>query len=105
MGLKRDGMFVAAVAYHDRQIHNTHASIAALPGSMTRRFLYAIFDYPFNYLKVHRITACVRSSNVRSIDFVQRIGFKYEGCQRRGYPDGEDKLLFGILREECKWIS
>jgi RimJ/RimL family protein N-acetyltransferase len=105
LGLERDGRWVAAVAYHERQSHNVNASIAALPGSLTKHYMKAIFDYPFNYLKVSRITSCVRPGNAASITWNKRVGFTYEGCQRKGYPDGEDKLIFGMLREECKWIS
>lgn len=104
MGLKSDGRFVAGAAYHGRQYHNVNASIVALPGSLTRPFIRAIHDYPFNALEVKRISVCVRLRNQASAKLAERLGFKYEGCQRAGYPDGEDKLMFGMLRKECKWI-
>jgi len=105
LGLVRSGMLVAGVAFHDRQYHNVHASIVALPGSLTKQFMKAIFHYPFNQLKVNRITVCVRRSNEASSKLAQRMGFSLEGIQRKGYPDGEDKFIFGMLKEECKWIS
>lgn len=103
LGLMRGDQWVAGVAYRDRQYHNVNVSLVAMPGSLTRPFLRAIHDYPFNYLGVNRVTAHVRRSNSDSISIIERVGFRYEGCQRMGYPDGEDKLMYGILREEYKW--
>lgn len=105
LGLQRNGKFVAAVAYHGRRFHDVHASIVAMPGSMTKGFMKAIFHYPFNQLGVTRITVCVRQSNKPSIKLAKRMGFSVEGIKRKGYQDGENMVELGLLKEECKWLN
>lgn len=105
LGLKASGNFVAAVAYHNWFIHDVHASIVAMPGSMTKGFMKAIFHYPFNQLGVTRITVCVRQSNKPSIKLARRMGFTVEGIKRKGYQDGENMVELGLLKEECKWLN
>lgn len=96
---------IAGVAYTNRRDHEIHGHIFADPGSLTRGFIRAMFHYPFYQLGVRRITACARVSNHQSRKFLHRVGFALEGMQRSGYQDGEDKMLFGMLREECRWLT
>lgn len=70
---------------------------------MTRRFLHVMFDYPFNQLKCSRITAPVRASNFHARRFVERLGFTIEGVLRKFYETGEDRVLYGMTREECRY--
>lgn len=105
LGLKRDDRFVAGVVYHDRKFHDVHASVVATPGGFTRKYLRAIFHYPFNQLGVNRITVTIKKSNEKSIRLAIRLGFTLEGLIRKGFHDGEDMLIFGLLREECVWLS
>jgi len=106
IGLENDGELVAVVAYN--QWH--HPSICghiASDGSkrwLNRAFLHAMFDYPFRQLGCARITAPIAESNISAINFVTKLGFQLEGRLRKALPNGEDRLIFGLLREECKWV-
>ena len=70
---------------------------------MQRRFIRQGFDYPFVQLGLKRISATVAQSNQRSLELMFRLGFKLEGRKRQAREDG-DELLFGMLRQECRWI-
>ena len=106
LGLIRGGRLVAGVIYNNFGGANANMHVGAEEGArwMTRDFLRAAFDYPFNQLKLRRLTACVHSNNRRAIRFDEHLGFKYEGTQRHYYTDG-DMLIFGMLREECRFLE
>lgn len=67
--------------------------------------LYHAFAYPMLQLDCRRVTAPVKSTNLASIKMVTALGFTLEGTLRRAGPEGEDTLLYGMLREECRWLQ
>ena len=74
------------------------------PGFLTRAFLRCIAAYAFDQLGCNRITGRVpagRSLAARR-NLGKRLGFTHEGTLRKAH-DGQDILIYGILREECKW--
>jgi len=107
LGLVRNSALAGAVVYNHFSQYSCCAHIAGLPGKMwmTPEFLYAIFDYPFNGMKLQRITGLVPERNERAAKFDEHLGFKYEGKMRNALPDGEGLLVYGMLKEECRWIS
>lgn len=61
--------------------------------------------FAFQELNLHRITATVFDYNQRSINLVERLGFRREGAFREFLErDGarHDMLLYGLLRHEWK---
>ncbi len=66
-------------------------------------FLNVVFKFPFEQLKVERISATVSVKNYNTLDFVERIGFKQEGIKREFFF-GVDGVSFGMLKGECKWL-
>ena len=72
---------------------------------MTRRFLGEVYRYVFLGLACRRTTVMIRRSNEQSIRFVTSLGYQYEGVLRAYMPDNEDCLIFGMLREECRWLT
>lgn len=62
------------------------------------------FGYPFLQLGCRRVTANVASNNHKSKRLVERLGFKHEGTLRENVGEGIDMLVYGMLREECRWI-
>lgn len=63
------------------------------------------FSFVYNHLKVKRITAGIRSNNTASIHLCGRLGFRKEGLLRNYFSDGDDLLLMGLLRNECKYLK
>jgi len=61
--------------------------------------------FAFNELNLHRVTATVFAYNKRSINLVEKAGFRREGAFREFLErDGarHDMLLYGLLRPEWK---
>lgn len=98
-----DCEILAAVVYESFDEISITCHIAGVHGSrwMTRRYLNAIFSYPFLFLKVRRINVCVAASNEDSRKLVEHMGFKQEGIAREAAPHGGDLIIYGMLRSEC----
>lgn len=69
---------------------------------VSRRIIRAVFDYPFRQLSLARVSVQVLESNSASLEFVQRLGFIYEGAKRL---PAMKQLLFGLQRHECHWLN
>lgn len=67
--------------------------------------LFHVFNYPFVQLKLGRTTVPVLSGNAQSIRMIEAVGFTYEGKLRRAGPADQDVLLYGMLREDCPWLT
>lgn len=106
IGWEKNGELVAGVAYADWNGPNIVCHIAS-DGSkrwLTRYYLWAIFDYPFNQLQCKRITVCVGQGNSNSRRFVEHLGFELETTLRSAHPTG-DLLVYRMFSESCKWTS
>lgn len=69
---------------------------------VSRRVIRAIFDYPFRQMKLERVSVQVMADNEKSLEFVQRLGFVYEGAKRM---KGGSQLMFGLQIHECPWVT
>lgn len=107
LGLVADDALIAGVIYnHYMPGGSICMSVAATKENwLTRDFLFASFDYPFRALALQRVTAFVTEGNEQSARFVEHLGFVKEGTMRRALPTGEALIVYGMLKEECKWVS
>lgn len=103
LALLGDRGIMAGVIYSRWTSHDAHVTLAVV-GRATPEFVFAAFDYPFNQVGLRRVSALARASNLRSIRLAQHLGFTLEGRLRRA-AGSEDILLFGLLREECRWTA
>ena len=106
IGWEKEGRLVAGVVYAEWNGVNVVCHIAS-DGSkrwLIREYLWTIFDYPFNQLRVKRITVCVGEGNRPSRRFVQRLGFELEATLRLAHPTG-DLLVYRMFRENCRWLN
>lgn len=71
---------------------------------MTRGFILQVFAYPFLQREQHRLTALVPSRNKDSLEFCDAFGFVREGLMREAADDGDDIVLLGLLRRDCRFI-
>lgn len=71
---------------------------------ITKRFLYAMFYNPFVHWKVRHISCAIEASNAKSLHLCQRLGFTKEGCMREAAVDGEDIIMMGMLKRECRYL-
>jgi hypothetical protein len=72
------------------------------PRCLSRRVLRAIFIALFS--KVKRLTAEVEPDNRRALRQVQRLGFVYEGYHPLGIEGARDTIVYGMLREDCRYL-
>lgn len=95
---------VAALACEFKSPFDAHFTAAVdEPEAITRRLLRGIFQALFS--KAARITALVEPSNRHAQDVTLRLGFIYEGFLRRGLDGNRDALVYGMLREDCKYLG
>lgn len=97
---------VAGVAYAEWNGVNVVCHIAAEGRKWaTREYLWTIFDYPFNQLKVKRITVCVGEGNSVSRRFVQKLGFVEEARLVGAHPTG-DLLIYCARKPQAqRWLN
>lgn len=105
IGLECDGKPIAAVVFNLYSGADIALHVAALPGKRwaTRAYLRACFGYAFDQLKVRRVSAFVASANTAR-RFVEHLGFKREGLMRECLPDGDDIVVYGMLKRECRFL-
>ncbi|MGE4259209.1 MAG: hypothetical protein AB7F19_07695 [Candidatus Babeliales bacterium] len=95
----------ASILYTDVTSENCQMHITSVdPTWCNRRVLHDLFWYPFDFLKLNRITIITKKKNNKLSNFVKRIGFKNEGELEEFYKD-DDALIWGILKRNCKWIK
>lgn len=105
IGVERDGVLVGGVVYHEFRGNDVQMSCAATSRRWLKEgFLRALFAYPFAQLGCDRVSSFAPKGNTHTRRFLEKLGFKEEGNMRRGFV-GDDCILYGMLREECKWIK
>lgn len=101
----RDNEIIAGAVYERFNGVSVVASIAGSGrGWMNRLFLSMIFDYPFNQLKVRRITAFVDASNARAKRINEHLGFEQEAILHDAHPNG-DILVYRMTADKCRWLK
>lgn len=105
LGLTENGGLIAGVVYNEYNHVNMNMHVAAIGKRwLTREFLWACFDYPFNQAGCRRITAFIEDENKEAIRFDEHLGFKYEARMKDAYING-DILLYVMRREDCRWLN
>ena len=103
--LNKDRQMAGGVVYYDYIGHDIEVMAAGNGLWLTPLNVKASFLYPFVQLGCRRITCHVARKNHKSRAFVKRLGFKLEGKRRNGMANGQDAMLYGMIREECRWIE
>lgn len=105
IGNLKNGHLVAGVLYEDCNGANVFCHIAGEgAGWLSREFLSIIFDYPFNQLKVRRISGVVASTNIAARKLDEHLGFDLEAILHDAHPDG-DLYLYKMTAEKCRWLK
>lgn len=71
---------------------------------LSRHFLCCAFYVPFIQWQQKRITALVRADNEAALRFDRHLGFVQEGLVRSAFDDC-DGVLFGMLKQECRFLK
>lgn len=106
IGLTEDGDLIAGVLYEQYNGASVMTHIGAVDNAtwLCRKYLWTIFDYPFNQLKVRKILAPVGPTNKRSQRFVEHLGFTLESVIPEAHPDG-DLLIYTMTKAQCRWLT
>lgn len=102
IGLERDGKLIAAAVYTDVSLANLSMHIAGEGNWASRKFLRAIFAYPFVQLKVRRVTGYISAKNWRSRKMAEQMGGTLESIMERALMD-DDVCVYRIFNEHCRW--
>lgn len=101
-----DGSIIASTVFDTFSTSSCFISVAADTSRnwLTRAYLYHCFAYPFIQCDFRRVTCVVSERNHASLRFTRACGWTQEGIIRAGGTDGEDVIIFGMLRRECRWL-
>lgn len=105
-GIVRRGQLIGGVVFNNYRGHDIHMSVAFEgKGSFLPGAVRALCEYPFEQLGCRRVTAITGKKNKRARKILERIGFTLEGVAKHGLDGFEDAMIFGLLRENCKWLK
>lgn len=100
----RTGDILGVVGYDGWNGTACEMHMAGSPGWLSRDFIWAAFDYPFNQANCKVVIGKVPSGNVEALDIDRRLGFKTECILEGGHPDGALHIL-SLRKEDCKWLN
>ena len=105
IGQETDGKLVIGVLYNGY----TGSSISIhsrcdIPAKVSREFYWAIFNYPFNVLKVKRLTGLVSTANLKAQKLDEHLGFERETIIKDYFPDG-DGIVYIMRPENCRFLK
>lgn len=104
IGIEKNGVLVGGVSYDNFNGANIQLHLAGEGNWLNRQFMAIVFDYPFNQLKVNRITVGVCTSKKNVIDLAMHFGFVVEAKLSKATPEG-DMLILSMFRENCKYLG
>jgi RimJ/RimL family protein N-acetyltransferase len=104
--LTTDGGKFGLVVLHNATANGDAEMVAAgSPRIWNRTVIRALARWIFLQNELRRVTVRVRGSQLKTREYAVRLGFKFEGVQRRYFSDDEDAYCFGMLRRECRWLK
>lgn len=106
IGIRSDGGLHGVVVFDSFTTTGCWVSVAS-DGSrqwMTREYIVRVFAYPFLQLGHPRLNSFVSVNNQDAIRFNESFGFTREGLMRQAGHEGEDLIMYGMLRSECRWL-
>lgn len=107
IGLERNGDIAGAVVFDTFSPGDCLVHLVS-DGSrrwLTREFITRSMAYPFLQIGQPRISCIISSGNTDSLRFTRHFGWTQEGVLREAGAEGEDLILFGMLRRECRFLS
>ena len=102
-----DDAIIRATVVYDRWTETDCAMHLASDGTrrwMTRQALAAAYFYPFVQNDRRRVTGLVEASNADALRLNLHMGWRKEGVMRAGARNGDDLIVLGMLRSECRFI-
>lgn len=105
IGVEKDGQIIGGVVYNEWNGVNVNMHVAAEDKRwLSKTALWYFFDYPFNQLKVKRITGLVGEGNEHARQFDEKVGFVEETRLKGAHPTG-DMIVYVMWRNTCRWLN
>lgn len=98
-----DGELKAVASFSSFVGKSCNFSLVGKDNFMSKDFLWAMFDYPFNRLKLKVILATIEGGNEKSLNLSRKLGFKEVANIADAHKDG-DLVIMVLRREDCKWL-
>lgn len=108
IGFEVDGKLAAGVVFNNYQKTAKCIHLTAYSQSerwLSKNNLHTIFSYPYIQLGCVRTTAVTGRSNKRTRKLLEGVGYKLEGTHPKGLDGIQTAISYGMLREDCKWIT
>lgn len=105
IGQEKDGKIVAVFGFNNFTANSCQIHVASVGEYwFSKELLFAMFDYPFNKVKVKVIMATVYKGNIKSLNFCRKLGFVQVGDIPYGHAKG-DLIVFAMKRNQCRWLQ
>lgn len=105
IGWKNEQGLVIGTMYDQYTRNSISAHIRCdYPGKVPPLFYAVAFDYPFNQLKVKRITLIINETNLKANRIAQHLGFKRETKLRDYFREG-DAIIYAMFRDDCRFLE
>lgn len=104
LGLENSKRQIIAGVIYENWNRRSVVAHMAITGRLTRKFISAIFRYPFEQCGVHKVILPVSSANVKSNRFVRHLGFTEE-CRIRDADPGGDIILYTLEKSACRFLG
>jgi RimJ/RimL family protein N-acetyltransferase len=102
-GRDDEGSLMGLCLFEFKEWFNAHMTAAIVDRRcLTRRLLRAMFMAVFS--QATRITALIEPWNTSALRQSMIMGFRHEGLMRRAVEGIRDAVLFGMLREDCRYL-
>ena len=109
IGFIENNKILGGFLFTDFDGHNIYVHLALeSPRLFSRKHIRYVFDYGFRQINCGRMTAVCRNGYKRNERILSGTGWTKEGVIRQVMKiDNEfvDAAVFGMLKEECKWIK
>jgi RimJ/RimL family protein N-acetyltransferase len=105
IGREKDGELVAVVGYDNYTGTSIEMHVASKGDYwMTKSFLRAAFDYPFNVCNCKVVIGVVSSESKEALRLGHHLGFKTQTVIEDAHPDGALHILV-MRRKDCRWLQ
>lgn len=106
IGLERSGRIIAGVVFEGKGANMiVHVAFEGSRHWIMPSYVAACFHYPFIQQGCERLTGFVRSDNTDARRLDEHLGFRPIARRTNACPDGEDIIVYRMLKGECRYIE
>lgn len=100
-----DNVLIGGLGLRRLNLFDGELSIAAEKRNfISSNILRELFTWAFIDQGFTRLTCNIAKPNKRARRFVEKVGFSLEGTKKKGFDGVKDACVYGMLKEDCRWI-